>query len=66
METLSLNELELIEGGSFMAGFCGVLGTAGAIAYYAGATAVTGGAAGVVLGVAVGACAVYGIYSIFS
>lgn len=63
MRELCFSELEMIEGGDWIGGFCGVLGGAGAIAYIAGATAVTGGVGGAILGIGLVGCGAYGIYS---
>jgi hydrogenase maturation factor HypE len=65
MKQLNYIELENINGGGFLDGFCAAVGAVGAgvtIAVIAGATIATGGVAGVVAGVAVGGCAAYGIY----
>ncbi|SHG10484.1 hypothetical protein SAMN05444396_104343 [Flavobacterium segetis] len=68
MKTLEISNLEKIEGGKFIGGFCAAVGAAGAVATLAtlaGATIATGGVAGIVAGVAVGGCAAYGVYLIW-
>ncbi|HKK74283.1 MAG TPA: hypothetical protein VJ953_04355 [Saprospiraceae bacterium] len=68
MKELTINQLEVIEGGGFWGGFCttvAILDAAGAAAALAGATLATGGAAGIAAGVWVGAnlaCGIAGVH----
>jgi len=66
MKELNLEQMEIIDGGSFASGFCITVGlfSAGAgIAVLLGATVATGGAAAWLLAGAVAWCAIYAIAS---
>lgn len=67
MQKISLENLEIIQGGNFMDGFCtgvAVFDAGVGLAVLAGATIATGGAAAWIWGGANAACAGYAVYQL--
>jgi|GEM_PF-2151872 len=65
MKEITLEQLQEINGGSFLGGFCAVFGTANAIAFLVGASVVTSGVSGIVAAAATGMCLGYSLGTMF-
>ncbi len=61
MKKIELTKMETIEGGSWLGGFCAVLGVGGVAGYLLKGAAAFTGVGGAVLTVSLVGCAIYGL-----